>query len=53
MPILRNPLPLKDPPLLSSPAASGGGEMLVNIKNLTVDTNLNGVARDADKQASR
>ena len=45
--------PLKDPPLLRSPRRAVGGEMLVNIKNLTVDTNLNGVARDADKQASR
>ena len=27
--------------------------MLVNIMNLTVDTDFSGVARDADEQASR
>ena len=48
--VLRNPLPLKEPPLLSSPAASNGGEMLVDIENLTVDIDLKGVAKGSGRK---
>ena len=53
MPILRDPLPLKNPPLLGSPSASDGEEMLIDIEILTVEIDLIGGAKDADKQASR
>ncbi len=45
MPILRDPLPLQNPPLLSSPLASVGGEMLIDIEILTVEIDLIGGAR--------
>ena len=45
MPILRDPLPLKDPPLLGSPSASVGGEMLIDIEILMVEVELIGGAR--------
>ena len=43
MPILRDPLPLKEPPLLSSPLASNGGETLENIEIFIVGIELIGV----------
>ena len=45
MPILRDPLPLQNPPLLSSPTASDGEEMLIDIEILTVEIDLIGGAR--------
>ena len=44
MPILRDPLPLKNPPLLARRGRAVGGKMLVNIKKLTVDIDLIGDA---------
>ena len=52
-PILRDPLPLENPPLLARRRRAIGGEMLISIMNLTVGVNLNGVAKGAYKQASR
>jgi hypothetical protein len=45
MPILRDPLPLEEPPLLGSPSASDGEEMLIDIEILIVEVELIGGAR--------
>ena len=45
MPILRDPLSLENPSLLSSPSASDGEEMLIDIEILTVEIDLIGGAR--------